>query len=79
MVKTTIDLDTEIYEALVEEAVKKYGTTKTLSRLINDKLRSKKSKDGLDIVKKTAGIWRSRESGYEYTRRIRSESEKRLR
>ena len=37
MVKTTIDLDTEIYEALVEEAVKKYGTTKTLSRLINDK------------------------------------------
>ena len=79
MVKTTINLDTEVYRELVNEAVEKYGTTKTLSKIINEKLRAspgaKTSK--YDIVKKTKGIWKLKETGSEYTRKIRTEWEKR--
>ncbi|MGB9716864.1 MAG: hypothetical protein ACPL4E_00265 [Thermoproteota archaeon] len=39
MVKTTIILDDELYKKLVQEALEKYGTTKKLSKLINEKLR----------------------------------------
>ena len=39
MVKTTIILDDELYRKLVQEALEKYGTTKKLSQLINEKLR----------------------------------------
>ena len=79
MVKTTINLDSEVYRELISEAVAKYGTTKTLSRLINEKLKRARGKGTIDIVKKTAGLWKLKESGIEYTRRLRSESEKRLR
>lgn len=79
MVKTTINLDSEIYKLLVSEAVERYGTTKTLSKIINEKLKGAKAKPIADIVEKTAGMWKIKESGYEYTKRIRSESEKRLR
>ncbi len=79
MVKTTINLDTEVYKSLVKEALEKYGTTKTLSRLINEKLKKagKGHSADEDIVKKTMGLWKIKETGSEYTRRIRLESEKR--
>ena len=38
MVKTTIILKDEIYKELVKEALEKYGTTRKLSLLINEKL-----------------------------------------
>ena len=38
MVKTTIILKDELYKQLVKEALEKYGTTKKLSLLINEKL-----------------------------------------
>ena len=41
MVKTTIILEDEIYRRLVQEALEKYGTTKKLSHLINQKLKEK--------------------------------------
>lgn len=79
MVKTTINLDTEVYKELVNEAVEKYGTTKTLSKIINEKLRASSAgkKPKYDIVRKTKGIWKLKETGSEYTRRIREEWEKR--
>lgn len=79
MVKTTINLDTEVYKELVNEAVEKYGTTKTLSKIINEKLRASASarKPRYDIVKMTKGIWKMKETGSKYTRRIRNEWEKR--
>ncbi|HVC58155.1 MAG TPA: hypothetical protein VND15_01615 [Candidatus Acidoferrales bacterium] len=76
MVKTTINLDTEVYRDLVKEALEKYGTTKTLSKLINEKLKSMRAKRDTDIVKRTAGMWKIKESGSEYVRRVRLESEK---
>jgi phosphopantetheinyl transferase (holo-ACP synthase) len=79
MVKTTINLDTQVYRALVEEALERYGTTKTLSRLINEKLRSKINRKDRDIVKETAGMWTIKETGVEYTRRIRAGWRKRER
>jgi len=39
MVKITIVLDDDLYRRLVEESIKKYGSTRKLSRLINEKLR----------------------------------------
>lgn len=39
MVKTTIVLDDDLYKELVKEAVERYGTTRKLSKLINEKLR----------------------------------------
>ncbi len=76
MVKTTINLDTEIYRELVEEAVRRYGTTKRLSMLINEKLRAR-VKPAKSIVEETAGMWKIKETGAEYVRRIRKEAEKR--
>ena len=44
----------------------------------DDKVNIMKVED--DIIKKTAGIWKDmKETGAEYQRRIRKESEKRLR
>ncbi len=39
MVKTTIILEDELYKQLVKEALEKYGSTKKLSLLINQKLK----------------------------------------
>ena len=41
MVKTTVVLDDEIYKALVKEALERYGTTRKLSKLINEILRAR--------------------------------------
>jgi hypothetical protein len=43
MVKTTIILEDEIYKQLVREALEKYGSTRKLSLLINEKLRGTSS------------------------------------
>jgi hypothetical protein len=40
MVKTTIMLDDQLYRQLVNEAVERYGSTRKLSLLINNKLKS---------------------------------------
>lgn len=85
MVKTTINLDDELYRKLLKESVEKYGRSRKFSRLINEKLRiaetkesSKETKKRIDIVEKSFGIWRMNESGKEYVRKLRDESEKRL-
>ncbi len=39
MVKTTVLLDDEVYKNLVKEALERYGSTRKLSLLINEKLR----------------------------------------
>ena len=46
MVKTTILLDDDLYRKLVQESVKRYGTTKKLSKLINEKLRQSPRAEG---------------------------------
>jgi hypothetical protein len=44
MVKTTIILEDRLYQELVEESVKEYGSTRKLSLLINKRLRASKAK-----------------------------------
>ncbi len=39
MVKTTILLDDDLYRRLVEECIERYGSTRKLSKLINEKIR----------------------------------------
>jgi hypothetical protein len=53
MVKTTINLDEEIYTEIVKESIEKYGSTKNISKIINQRLRNKKAdarKSGKRIV-----------------------------
>ncbi len=80
MVKTTINLDTEVYRELFKEAISRYGTTKALSKLINEKLKGviKKGRVSADILERSAGTWTMKETGLQYTRRLRRESERRL-
>lgn len=86
--KTTVNLDDDLYKKLVKETVEKYGNTKNLSKLINEKLsRSEGAVHGADsaeikrrlkIVRDNAGGWKSRESGREYQKEIRAGWNKRL-
>jgi hypothetical protein len=46
MVKTTINLDDEIYAEIVKESIEKYGSTRNMSKIINQRLRSRKSDAG---------------------------------
>jgi len=45
MVKTTIILEDELYKKLVKEALERYGSTKKLSFLINEKLKKLEGKE----------------------------------
>lgn len=84
MVKTTLELKDELYKKLVNKAIEEYGNTKSLSRVINENLEAhmnerkseRKSKEEVDrwreILRKTAGSWKSEKSGKEYVKEIRS-------
>jgi hypothetical protein len=80
--KTTIDLDEEIYKKLIEESTKRFGSAKKISFLINEKL--KKAEMQLELPKimateKTFGLWKDWNiSSEKCVRKIRKESEKRL-
>jgi hypothetical protein len=82
MVKTTIDLDEEIYKKLVEESTKRFGSAKKISFLINEKLKKAETQLPLPkimITEKTFGLWKNwKISSEKYVRKMRKESEKRL-
>ena len=86
MTRTTINLEDNVYKKLVKEALERYGTTRTLSKLINEKLKhpnivpSKVTdvKKRMKIVEETFGAWGPGSSGKEYVRKLRRGSEKRL-
>ncbi len=88
MVKTTINLEEELYKKLMKESLERYGRARSFSMLINEKLRRAESlkaetktvgiKKKADIVERTAGMWKTKESGAEYVRRLRKESEERF-
>lgn len=85
MVKTTINLEDELYKKLVKEAVERYGRARSFSRLVNEKLRMSESvKTGkeiskkISIVDKTFGAWGRGPSGKEFVRKLRKESDERF-
>jgi hypothetical protein len=39
MVRTTLNIEDELYKKLVEECLKKYGTTRKLSKVVCEKLK----------------------------------------
>lgn len=86
MAKTTINLEDELYKKLVKEALERYGTTRTLSKLINEKLKEARTKIKFEnertklkrsIVEETFGAWGPGPSGAEYVRKLRKGWEKR--
>jgi predicted CopG family antitoxin len=85
MVKTTINLRDDIYKKLVKEAIEKYGNTKNISKLINEKLAGAASskpdsdiKKRLEIVAKTSGAWKMKQTGKEYVKEVRSGWKRRI-
>ena len=46
MVKTTINLDEEIYAEIIKESIEKYGSTKNMSKIINQRLRNRRNTTG---------------------------------
>ena len=46
MVKTTINLDEEIYAEIIKESIEKYGSTKNMSKIINHRLRNRTNSTG---------------------------------
>ncbi len=88
LMKTTVNLDDDLYKKLVKETVEKYGNTKNLSKLINEKLSRSEGvahridpaevRRRLKIVRENAGGWKMRESGREYQKDIRTGWAKRL-
>lgn len=85
MVKTTINLEDELYRKLIREAVERYGKTRAFSRLINEKLKKAETAEvssektrKLNVVERTFGAWGPGPSGSEYVKKLRKESEKRF-
>jgi len=58
MVKTTVILDDELYKKLVHEALEKYGTTRKLSLLINEKLKGGEVREAKEKERKTIKMGR---------------------
>ena len=81
MVKTTITLEDSLYRRLAKEALDKYGRTRSLSRLINEKLRSAEMlpRESAGDIERSFGCWATKDTGARYVRKMRLESEKRLR
>ena len=91
MVKTTLELRDDLYKKLVNEAIEKYGNTKSLSRVVNESLEThmnerkseRKSKEEAnrwrEILRRTAGSWKGEKPGKEYVKELRSTWRKRQR
>lgn len=95
MVKTTFEIRDEVYRKLVEASLKKYGNTRSLSKMANEvieehlkepttsgkvsKNASKELQERGDIVERTFGSWKIKETGSEYVRKLRRGWEKRAR
>lgn len=81
MIKTTVTLEDELYRRLVREALDRYGKTRSLSRLINEKLRESETpaKRTPSKIESVFGSWTTKQPGAVYVRGLRKESDKRLR
>ena len=81
MVKTTITLEDSLYRRLVKEALYRYGTTRSLSRLVNEKLRSAEAlpKRSVGDIERSFGCWEMKDTGTRYVRKMKLQSEERLR
>ncbi len=81
MVKTTITLEDELYRRLAKEAIERYGKTRSLSRLINEKLKAAEGGTNRTQanIEKIFGSWTAKQTGAVYVRKLRKESDKRLR
>jgi len=81
MVKTTITLEDALYKKLVEESLDRYGKTRNLSKLINEKLKfAQMQPPGRmpENVRESFGCWKTSETGSDYVTRLRKQSERRL-
>lgn len=81
--KTTLEIRDDVYKKLVEASVDRYGNTKSISKMANELIEdhlkeiaggkepgSKKGRKP-DIVERSFGSWKIKESGAEYVKHLR--------
>ena len=57
--RTTVVLDDDVYEMLVRESIRRYGTTRALSRVLNELLRERADsvKELVQLVYSEKLVW----------------------
>ncbi|BES81850.1 hypothetical protein [Pyrodictium abyssi] len=72
--RTTVILEDDVYEKLVEESVKRYGTARAISRVLNELLREafRARKELLELIYSEKLVYIDEEE-FEETRRELSE------
>ena len=77
--RTTVILDDDVYEMLVRESVRRYGTPKALSRVLNELLKEglKATGELLQLVYSEKLVWVGQESIQQLRREISRRLEER--
>lgn len=57
--RTTVILDDDVYEMLVRESIKRYGTTRALSKVLNELLRERANpmKELMQLIYSEKLVW----------------------
>ncbi len=77
--RTTVILDDDVYELLVRESIRRYGTPKAISRVLNELLREglQATSELVQLLYKEKLTWVSRESVEQLRRELSRRFEKR--
>ena len=77
--RTTVILDDDVYEMLVKESIRRYGTPKAISRVLNELLREglQATSELVQLLYKEKLTWVSRESVEQLRRELSRRFEKR--
>ncbi len=70
--RTTVILDDDVYEMLVKESIRRYGTPKAISRVLNELLREglQATSELVQLLYKEKLTWVSQESVEELRREL---------
>ena len=77
--RTTVILDDDVYELLVRESIRRYGTPRAISRVLNELLREglQATSELVQLLYKEKLTWVSRESVEQLRRELSRRFEKR--
>jgi len=77
--RTTVILEDDVYEKLVQESIKRYGTTRALSKVLNELLREKLSniEELLHLIHSEKLIWIDQKSIEEFRKELSKRFEER--
>lgn len=76
--RTTIILDDDVYESLVRESVRKYGTARAISKVVNELIRERleASQELLGLIYSSKLAWTDQEDFEKERRELSARMEK---